>query len=723
VNIPSGNVGPTYDNSLVQGLNPGGTNLDGTTAMADFVAPEPASNAPTTAGDYRLQETSDAIDAGDNTADPDPNNSPPDTMNDIPDDLAGNPRIVNTTIDLGAYEYRPPQTFYVDAGASGANDGSSWADAYTDLNMALTSVISGDQVWVTTGVYTPGTTRSDTFQLVSGVQIYGGFSPGDTQLSDRDPDPATNGTVLSGDIGTPGDASDNVYHVVTASGVTTGTVLDGFTIEGGYADGGGDDDDGGGIFNDGGSPTLQNLIIQDNFADSNGGAIYVFQGTLTMTAVTMSDNFSDGDGGGLYSDEGILTLTDVTISGNEGDLGGGMHHTQSNATLTNVRITNNESSGNGGGINNRSNSTMTITNAIIQGNSVANSSGGGIYNEGNSQLKVTDTIIQGNQAATRGGGMYNSSGFIELINVLITGNTADDGGGLYNSSTPDPVHVLTNVTIAGNQATTAGGGILNTANGSLVLENSIIHGNAASTGDQIANVERFGFGGDTITVTTTLVEGGIGGPGVVNEPPASIVDDGGNLSGDPLFTTPISATDAPTTTGDFQVQVGSPVIDAGDNAANSSATDLAGNTRIVDGDGDSTATIDLGVYEAIPDTTAPNPPVVTGGPTIETDDPTPPFSGTAEPGSTITVVIDLGGGESVTYETTADGNGDWSIDLGSDTPTDGTLPSEGLGTDSYPVSITATDAADNASTPTALTLTITAGPADFTTLYLPFVAR
>jgi hypothetical protein len=115
--------------------------------------------------------------------------------------------------------------------------------------------------------------------------------------------------------------------------------------------------------------------------------------------------------------------------------------------------------------------------------------------------------------------------------------------------------------------------------------------------------------------------------------------------------------------------------------------------------------------------------VVTGGPTIETDDPTPTFSGTAEPGSTVTVVIDLGGGESVTYETTADGNGDWSIDLGSDTPTDGTLPDGGLGTGSYPVSITATDAADNASTPTALTLTITAAPADFTTLYLPFVAR
>jgi hypothetical protein len=184
----------------------------------------------------------------------------------------------------------------------------------------------------------------------------------------------------------------------------------------------------------------------------------------------------------------------------------------------------------------------------------------------------------------------------------------------------------------------------------------------------------------------------------------------GNLDGttaDPAFVAPEDPANAPTTAGDYRLQNTSDAIDAGDNSLNSEATDLDGNPRILDGDGDSTATIDLGGYEVIPDTTAPNPPVVTGGPTIETDDPTPTFSGTAEPGSTVTVVIDLGGGESVTYETTADGNGDWSIDLGSDTPTDGTLPSGGLGTGSYPVSITATDAADNASTPTALTLTIT----------------
>jgi hypothetical protein len=103
----------------------------------------------------------------------------------------------------------------------------------------------------------------------------------------------------------------------------------------------------------------------------------------------------------------------------------------------------------------------------------------------------------------------------------------------------------------------------------------------------------------------------------------------------------------------------------------------------------------------------------------ETNDPYPTISGTAEPGSTVTVVIDLGGGASVTYTTIANGDGTWSIDLATATPTDGALPDGGLAPGIYPLTVTATDAAGNTSAPANATLTITSG----TTLYLPLIAR
>ncbi len=129
-------------------------------------------------------------------------------------------------------------------------DGASWTTAYTDLQTALGIVSSGDQIWVSAGVYTPGEERTDSFNLVPGVALYGGFAGTETVLEDRDW--AANPTILSGDIDgddtntdgnyvaeTPDDiVGGNSYHVVYADGTTgtpiTGTtILDGFTITAG----------------------------------------------------------------------------------------------------------------------------------------------------------------------------------------------------------------------------------------------------------------------------------------------------------------------------------------------------------------------------------------------------------------------------------------------------------------------------------------------------------
>src|SRR5215216_536112 len=135
-----------------------------------------------------------------------------------PTDQRGVTRPQGAACEIGAYEYEyQPVIYHVKSDAAGANDGTSWTDAFTSLQSALAAALTGDEIWVAAGTYkpTPGTNRTISFGLKNGVAVYGGFAGTESARGQRDP--AANISILSGDIGLPGDNSDNSYHVVVSS--------------------------------------------------------------------------------------------------------------------------------------------------------------------------------------------------------------------------------------------------------------------------------------------------------------------------------------------------------------------------------------------------------------------------------------------------------------------------------------------------------------------------
>jgi hypothetical protein len=206
---------------------------------------------------------------------------------------------------------------YVDDTAGGADNGTSWADAFRDLQSALAVSAPGQTIRVAQGTYKPtsGTGRGASFVLRSGVALYGGYA-GYGAAAPFARDVAQYVSTLSGDIGTPGDPADNSYHVVVGGGADATGVLDGFTIIGGNANGNAaySYDRGGGMYNDSSSPTLANCTFTGN-SSSGGGGMYNNSSSPTLTNCTFTAN-SARDGGGMYNNSSSPTLTNCTFTAN-----------------------------------------------------------------------------------------------------------------------------------------------------------------------------------------------------------------------------------------------------------------------------------------------------------------------------------------------------------------------------------------------------------------------
>ena len=219
-----------------------------------------------------------------------------------------------------------PGILYVDLGAVGpVHDGQSWVSAFLDVQAALAVAGPGDEIWVAEGEYRPTDSgdRSASFGLPEGVEIYGGFEGNEVWTHERDW--AAHLTVLSGDIGTVGNDSDNTYHVISVTAVTTATVLDGFSVVKGRASGGAGESDGAGMLNNGGSPTLRNVRFLGNYAlDDGAGLANIGSANPELIDVVFSGNEAGGEGGGLHNDAGAqATLVNTTFVANSAGITGG----------------------------------------------------------------------------------------------------------------------------------------------------------------------------------------------------------------------------------------------------------------------------------------------------------------------------------------------------------------------------------------------------------------
>jgi len=394
-------------------------------------------------------------------------------------------------------------------GGDDGKSGLSWSDAFATLQKALESAVSGDQIWIAKGTYyptkeiDPADSRTKTFQMKKGVAIYGGF-PADAADGFTERDWVKNETILSGDLGTQQDTSDNAYHVFYhyQLNLDETALLDGVTITGGNANGSGNHQFGGGMYNRVSHPKLHNVTISDNIATTGGGMVNDYANPVLesvtirnnrstdsaggidnnysspiLTDVMILDNTAAEYAGGIQNSGGEPKLTNVEISGNKAiDFdGGGIYNWNSNPVLSNVTISRNKARS-GGGMTNWQLSRPVLNHVTISENEATKYTGGGIDNN-NSHPVLSHVIVQANKAGTTGGGIQNFKSSPVLTNVLIVINQAKSGGGgIHSSNESRPV--LTNVTISGNNSSSGYGGLDHSNSSTTSLRNSIVWGNS-----------------------------------------------------------------------------------------------------------------------------------------------------------------------------------------------------------------------------------------------------
>jgi predicted outer membrane repeat protein len=473
----------------------------------------------------------------------------------------------------------PAGIIYVDDSAppppAGANNGSSWEDAFLDLQDALAIAKAGDEIRIAQGTYKPapsGGPREATFNLVSGAVIqggYAGFSANDPDKLDPDSSP----TFLSGSLGSKGAA----FHVVTGVNLAKGTAIRGLRIGGGSADA--DEpphDAGGGMRLTDSVIQVLDCHISANFA-FHGGAGVALNSELTIEECRIVGNSAFQSGAGIWTQGGMLSIANSVFVENHcsaiGGAGAGLA-----ATHCHVRDSYFENNlfqfGHGGGAwvgpGSRLERCVFINNEAHRGgglwmqgaialdclflNNNSNEYGGAMSSGGADQ--AVNCRFIGNISDLCGGSVYNPEGSLTMVNCAFSGNESYHQGGAIRS---DDNLTLINCSIVGNRISefgfaSAGGGVY--ANGQFIALNTIFWDNLAPKGSD-AEAHQLELGPNAkATLTNCCLMGwtgsldGVGNHG--NDPNFVDADGPDNIYG--------TADDSP------RLSANSPCIDTGDSA-------------------------------------------------------------------------------------------------------------------------------------------------------------
>lgn len=442
---------------------------------------------------------------------------------------------------------------------------ADWSTAAHTIQDAVDAAQSGETVLVTNGVYSAGGRSVGTSLLVNRVAIDKAI----TVLSVNGPEV----TIIQGARAPGGTNGDGAIRCVY---LADGASLSGFTLTNGatrvWPEVGANDLHGGGVWCESTNAMITNCVIARNSADSDGGG--AFGGTLSNC--TLTDNSADY-GGGAYGG----TLNHCTLAGNSAhdESGGGV----ACATLNHCLLTGNFAVEDGGGA-----FQCTLHNCTLIGNSTFDSGGGAAGST------LNNCLLSGNSAAYEGGGADCST----LHNCTLTGNSASYGGGAYGGT-------LHNCTLADNSAIDAGGAWGSTLLNCLLKDNLALYSGGGVCEGTLNNCtvvgNSAGVGGGTLNSTlrncivydnTAPSHANYWGDAFAYSCTSPLPEGFGNIDQDPAFINPAA--------GDFRLRFGSPCVDAGMDLSGLLTTDLDGNPRPRDGNGDGKAAFDMGSFELVP---------------------------------------------------------------------------------------------------------------------------
>lgn len=395
---------------------------------------------------------------------------------------------------------------YVKQDATGANDGTSWNDAYTSFSDALTNTSTGE-IWVANGTYKPGGMTPDsssTFKIASAVSVYGGFAGTETNVADRDL--TTNVTILSGDINDDDDATDlslnkgdNIQHVMFVDSLLGSPItIDGFSFIGGNtSDFDGQDEffwRGGGIFTYN-TVHIKNCKFSENFGRSGAG-VYIspFGGGggngSTFENCEFSNNITSAQSAGIYLEAlDDITITNCTFSNNQSNRGVLYPNSCTNIAVNNCMFNDNAhifTNGFGGVLFNWQSTGYTFTDCEFMNNVGGN--GGVMYHDGRfapmdaNNLVFTNCNFEGNIATDFGGAvMYTWMSSYTFDNCTFNNNTGPNGSHIFNTGSENKEVLIKDCTFDGGMSTFGGAMTCYGTNSTYTFENTLFEDSEAAT--------------------------------------------------------------------------------------------------------------------------------------------------------------------------------------------------------------------------------------------------